>query len=540
MSVKGRLAVALSAMLSVYALQAGAACNDRADPLVSPVDGVVMKFNDGERGRVRLQGEQVQDDGRVRLPSLVPGVAELPAGKFGPTTGQVVYLEADGRSGQRICRLEQWESRVHGPLERVQADGRPGLRRDDDGKVRAVTYRAEPRQERNPLLAKLTPYYFMTRVDTFSYDSHGHLVEARYHETEGVNAVSNHSRRPVVADQLIFCARYDAKGQLAMVAGVDEQLSAVRGLQCDQIKPGDVAMTTYQYHPGGTLLASLRTAAKSATAASRTPSASAGLGQGNAWYPNADQPGQRANVLFSFLPGTGVISLSTADMRLVPADAQQLFQERSSDGQAKLRYDFPAKPVPLSAIDGRFVSVGNYARVRTYPHRSGLDISELFDADKRMPRQRQWRGLDLNRQEMFDSSGRLTRVIHYGAAPRDAYKDDLRGYAERGVLRLTPTTSGYASYRVYDYDAKGRESLAFVCWQHDAPSNKPLRHFPWWTPDPGPKRSREEALVYGMKNVANRCGRPDGTMVIQGLAQIDAYMAKTYGYDVDKLSYEGR
>ncbi len=538
MSVKHGLAVALWGVLGVWSLQAGAACNDRTDPLLSPVSGVALKFNNGVDGRVKLLGEQVQDNGRLRLPALVPAAAALQAGTFGPLAGQVVYLEPDGKSGQRVCRLEQWESRVNGPLERPQPNGKPGLRRDDDGKVRAVAYRAEPRQERNPILAGLTPHYFMTRVDTFGYDSNGHLVEARFHETDGVNAASTRSRRPVIADQLVFCARYDAKGQLTMVAGVDEQLSAVKGLQCDQIKAGDVAMTTYQYHPDGTLLASLRTAGPKAagTEGEATPA----LGQGNAWYANAGHADARTDVLFSFIPGTGVISLSTADMRLVPADAQQLFQERSSEAQVKLRYDFPARPVPLSAIDARFVSVGNYARVRTYPHRSGLDISELFDADKRTPRQRQWRGLDLNRQEMFDSSGRLTRVIHYGAAPRDAYKDDLRGYAERGVLRLTPTTSGYASYRVYDYDAKGRESLAFVCWQHDAPSNKPLRHFPWWTPDPGPKRSREEALAYGMKNVANRCGRPDGTMVIQGLAQIDAYMAKTYGYDVDKLSYEGR
>lgn len=539
MSVKRGIAVALSAVLGIYALPAGATCNDRADPLVSPVAGVVLKFNDGTKGRVRLQGEQVEDDGRLRLPALVPSAAELPAGKFGPTQGQVVYLEPDGRSGQRICRVERWESRVYGPLVRAQADGRPGLRRDDDGKVRAVTYRAEPRQERNPVLAGLTPHYFMTRVDTFGYDSEGHLVEARYHETDGVNGVSNHSRRSVVADQLIFCARYDAKGRLAMVAGVDEQLSSVRGLQCDQITPGDVAMTTYQYHPDGTLLARLRTGARTVAASGGAPAALAGLGQGNAWYADADRPGQRADVLFSFLPGTGLISLSTSDMRLVPADAQPVFQAHSSDGQARLRYDFPGKPVPLSAIDDRFVSVGGYARVRTYPHRSGLQISEVFNAGKRTPRQRQWRGLDLSRQEMFDSSGRLTRVIHYGAAPRDAYNDDLRAYAERGLLRLTPTTTGYASYRVYDYDAKGKESLAFVCWQHDGPSNTPLRHFPWWTPDPAPKRSKEEALIYGMKNVANRCGTPDGTMVVQGLAQIDAYMAKTYGYDMEKLSYDG-
>lgn len=115
MSVKGRLAVALSAMLSVYALQAGAACNDRADPLVSPVDGVVLKFNDGATGRVRLQGEQVQDDGRLRLPSLVPGVAELPAGKFAPTTGQVVYLESDGRRASASVAWNNGKAGSTGP-----------------------------------------------------------------------------------------------------------------------------------------------------------------------------------------------------------------------------------------------------------------------------------------------------------------------------------------------------------------------------------------------------------------------------------------
>ncbi|HBS63177.1 MAG TPA: hypothetical protein DEB32_10770, partial [Stenotrophomonas sp.] len=77
-------------------------------------------------------------------------------------------------------------------------------------------------------------------------------------------------------------------------------------------------------------------------------------------------------------------------------------------------------------------------------------------------------------------------------------------------------------------------------WQHDVPSNRPLHRFPWWTPDsaPTPTRGREAALIYGMKNVANRCGRPDGTMLIQGMGPINTYMATQFGYDVEQLVYD--
>jgi len=262
-----------------------------------------------------------------------------------------------------------------------------------------------------------------------------------------------------------------------------------------------------------------------------------GGGAGSVWLSRGDGSGQRAIVDVSFSPSKSLTGMATAHMELFPGDAQPLYDERSVDGGVKLEYQFPMQPVPLSVIGNQFSDLDRYSRIRIYPHQSGLKIFEIFDSNSTRPRQRQWRALDLNRQEMFDAKGKLTRLIHYGAVPSKAYEEELKRYAQIGVLKVTPTTTGYASYRVYDYDTAGKERLTFVCWQHDVPSNKPLRHFPWWTPDPTPKRSREETLIYGMKNVANRCGTPDGKMVVQGLAAIDSYMAKTYGYDVEKLSY---
>ncbi|MCF7750824.1 hypothetical protein KQ945_08700 [Bacillus subtilis subsp. subtilis] len=499
---------------------------------------MTLMFNDGESARAVLQREQIQEDGRLRLPGVTPPAATRPAGTFGPTQGQVVYLESDGKGGQRVCRVEQWESRTYSPLELPQAGGAPGLRRDAAGKVRALAYRVQPAQERNPILAKLAPHYFMTRVDAFYHSADGRLVEARMHETPEIIAAANHAARTVVADRLTFCARYDAQGRLTMTSGRNAPVSLSPGFQCGQVAPGMAEMSSYRYYPDGTLLANLRTPGPVQPDDDAAPRQAQPRGQGNVWFNGTGAAARRQEALFNFIPDQGLYTLATGNMTFASFDAQPLYKERTQGGHAKLQYDFPLRPVPLTVIDDGFATLERYPRVRTYPHRSGLQVLEIFDANRRAPRQRQWRTLDLSRQETYNAKGALVQVVHYGAAPRDAYPEDLKRYAQSGVLKLTPTTNGYASYRVYDYDAAGEESLVFVCWQHDVPGNKPYRHFPWWTPDPAPKRSKEEALIYGMKNVANYCGTPDGKVVVQGLSAIDSYMAKHYDYGVEKLSYD--
>jgi len=540
MRLKRGVVGVISIMMGAASLPAAATCTDRSKPLSSPVDGVTLMFNDGAGARVVLRQAQILDDGRVRPPELTPPVATKPAGTFGPTQGQVIYLESDGKGGKVVCRIEQWESRTYSPLERPQAGGGPGLRRDTAGKVRALAYRAQPAQERNPILGKLTPHYFMTRVDAFYHSPDGQLVEARMHETPDITVAANHDARAVVHDRLMFCARYDTKGRLTMTSGTNGPVSLSPAFQCSEVAPGTAEMSSYRYYPDGTLLANLRTPGPIQDNDGTAPpeAQASGRGQGNVWFKGTRTAAAREDALFNFIPGQGLYTLTTGNMAFAPFDVQPLYEERTQGGPARLEYDFPSRPVPLEVIDDGFVGLKRYPRVRTYSHRSGLKVLEVFDANRSAPRQRQWRTLDLNRQESYNAKGGLTQVVHYGAAPRDAYPEDLKRYAEAGMLKVTPTTVGYASYRVYTYDASGKESLVFVCWQHDGPSNKPYRHFPWWTPDPTPKRSKEEALIYGMKNVANRCGTPDGKMVVQGLAAIDSYMAKTYGFDVEKLSYD--
>ncbi|KRG52353.1 hypothetical protein ARC23_06030 [Stenotrophomonas beteli] len=194
----------------------------------------------------------------------------------------------------------------------------------------------------------------------------------------------------------------------------------------------------------------------------------------------------------------------------------------------------------MSAAGAQFSGIGGYTRVRSYQHRSGSEIYEIFAPGAKHPRERQWRTLDLNRQENYDANGKLTRVILSGpVSDGDGYTENLRAYAEKGVLKLTPLTSGYSSYRVYDYDAVGKETLSFVCWRYEVSTNKPYAHFPWWEPDPRPKRSREAELQYGRTQVGTRCGTPDGKMVVEGMGPVKKLMETKYGFGTTKLGFPG-
>ncbi|KAG1204987.1 hypothetical protein G6F35_011946 [Rhizopus arrhizus] len=95
--------------------------------------------------------------------------------------------------------------------------------------------------------------------------------------------------------------------------------------------------------------------------------------------------------------------------------------------------------------------------------------------------------------------------------------------------------SSRGSYRVYDYDAAGRETLSFVCWRYEVSTNKPYAHFPWWEPDPRPKRSREAELQYARTQGGTRCGTPDGKMSVEGMGQVKKLMETKYGFGTTKL-----
>ncbi len=235
----------------------------------------------------------------------------------------------------------------------------------------------------------------------------------------------------------------------------------------------------------------------------------------------------------------GLVRLKSYSAAIAAFDMTPIFSQRASGQNQELRYTFPAEAVPLRAAGDQFSGIVGYTRVRNYQHQSGQRIFEIFSPGAKHPRERQWRTLDLNRQENYDTSGKLTRVILSGPAPADGYTENLRAYAEKGVLKLTPLTNGYSSYRVYDYDATGKESLSFVCWRYEVSTNKPYAHFPWWEPDPRPKRSREAELQYGRTQVGTRCGTPDGKMIVEGMGPVKKLMETKYGFGTTKLGLPG-
>lgn len=266
-----------------------------------------------------------------------------------------------------------------------------------------------------------------------------------------------------------------------------------------------------------------------------------------AWFVNGDvkvikSDNERAVGVTAFFAGSekkGLKGIRDFSFAIVPDDVTALFAERSQDGQQEMFYRFPGERVPIDLATGLFEGITDYTRVREYRHRSHSRIFEVFSPGAKHPRERQWRTLDLNRQENYDANGKLTRVILSGPVPADGYTENLRAYAEKGVLKLTPLTNGYSSYRVYDYDATGKESLSFVCWRYEVSTNKPYAHFPWWEPDPRPKRSREAELQYGRTQVGTRCGTPDGKMIVEGMGPVKKLMETKYGFGTTKLGLPG-
>ena len=158
-------------MCGLGVASAATACTDRRDPLASPTAGVVLRFGNSLSSGVIVSSPGVHRDGTVTLPGVTPEVKDVPYGKFDQWGGRVIFIEPDGRGGQRICRVETWESRSIEPTSKGAQEPRIRLRTDSHGKVGVVAYKPTPAQERNPVLAPLLPYYFMSGARGYFYDN---------------------------------------------------------------------------------------------------------------------------------------------------------------------------------------------------------------------------------------------------------------------------------------------------------------------------------------------------------------------------------
>ncbi|PTA74525.1 hypothetical protein C9416_20390, partial [Stenotrophomonas sp. Nf4] len=134
-----------------------------------------------------------------------------------------------------------------------------------------------------------------------------------------------------------------------------------------------------------------------------------------AWYAQGDYYFNGANfhhlvgASFQMSDKRGLTGIQSASFAIASSDATPIFEQRSRDEGKELNYTFPAERVSPDVLKGQFDGVIAYTRVREYFHRTGQRVFEIFAPGAKHPRERQWRTLDLNRQENYDAKGKLTR-----------------------------------------------------------------------------------------------------------------------------------
>ncbi|HDS1675232.1 hypothetical protein [Stenotrophomonas forensis] len=506
--------IAVSALCAVQAAHAGCSSKNEGDGRFQG-HSMVVKFTPSLDGGGDAVGASLSRANEVAPYIRIrtgPDLAKLNNVPFDSNGGSVYYLETTGQ-GQRICRAEEWRRRESKLIGEA------------------------PPRSLHPAVKLLYPYFELHKAHELDYDTSGQLTSIQQTGTSGRKVTT-------------FCALYDENGRVEVaneISGVS--VSDDADFTCPQlrVKASKSNAWYFTYRPDGSLASDLT---KKATRKAGEDPYREDIGIGTeatdgAWYASGSiyigDANQRTRIgsMFHGSEKGGISGIEDYSFVIAPADATALFAERSQDGQQKLVYRFPGERVPMEVATGLFEGITDYTRVREYRHRSHSRIFEIFSPGAKHPRERQWRTLDLNRQENYDAKGKLTRVILSGPVSGDAYTENLRAYADKGVLKLTPLTSGYSSYRVYDYDAAGRETLSFVCWRYEVSTNKPYAHFPWWEPDPRPKRSREAELQYGRTQVGTRCGTPDGKMSVEGMGPVKKLMETKYGFGTTKLGFPG-
>ncbi|WP_414552894.1 hypothetical protein [Stenotrophomonas forensis] len=506
--------IAVSALCAVQAAHAGCSSKNEGDGRFQG-HSMVVKFTPSLDGGGDAVGASLSRANEVAPYIRIrtgPDLAKLNNVPFDSNGGSVYYLETTGQ-GQRICRAEEWRRRESKLIGEA------------------------PPQSLHPAVKLLYPYFEMHKAHELDYDASGQLTSIQQTGTSGRKVTT-------------FCALYDENGRVE-VANESSGLivSEDPHFQCSDLRDKPVSVDTryFSYRPDGFLALDMtkKAARKLGESAEQEDVDFGTEATDGAWYAQGDfffngaSIHHRIGASFQMSDKRGLTGIQSKSFAIASSDSTPVFEQRSRDEGRELNYTFPGERVSPDVLKGQFDGVTAYTRVREYFHRTGQRIFEIFAPGAKYPRERQWRTLDLNRQENYDANGKLTRVILSGPVSGDAYTENLRAYAEKGVLELTPLTSGYSSYRVYDYDAAGRETLSFVCWRYEVSTNKPYAHFPWWEPDPRPKRSREAELQYARTQVGTRCGTPDGKMSVEGMGPVKKLMETKYGFGTAKLGLPG-
>jgi hypothetical protein len=174
---------AVTALAGAWVVVAQAVCNDPANWLESPKDGVkvLVGYEQDLGGRFASQPANGLD-----TPAFPQSLPQDTQGKGGQGAlpkdedkGVVSYYEPDGKDGWRVCRKEDWFQRSEGT--------RP-----------ASIARSEKNQSRNASLAPLLRSHVMGVARVYLYDPNGRIQEtflAAVYEPEKSERVTMHERQ---------------------------------------------------------------------------------------------------------------------------------------------------------------------------------------------------------------------------------------------------------------------------------------------------------------------------------------------------------
>ncbi len=404
---------------------------------------------------------------------------KLNVGKMGDLAAWVLYYEPNGQGGRRICRWEHWANRV--------ATRRPNGQMVPLAKPLPPSVPIE--HELNAALKNWSATHRRLQVGHYRYTEDGRLswygTSTRPAEQQD-NPVLSKDPKDGWVTQPVQCFLYDAQGRPTRTVTIDARLDEARHLQhaCEARQVGEANFLDYFYDAQtgayrgmrSQSAATLLEQSKSMNSAERE--ADARRVANRAPIPAQVKWNYRPDTQPHWVRGEWQPQQGTAFSEAVQFETTLEAEGHPGrpgrygtdpQGQAYFRYHLfdPTlvrtlldKADPISALKQLHrLRIQKWGAGPVYEHFTpqGVLRHRLFTlGDARTVR-----------HEQFDEFGRLKRVINLGLM-NDKLKDTY--YAENLAAHKDQIKVGpYLMYRVYEYDAAGKESLVAVSWYLRSP-----------------------------------------------------------------------
>lgn len=348
-------------------------------------------------------------------------------GKLSDTkTSDISYYERDGKGQWRVCRVEEWWPPDAGNDEASREQ------------LRAITRRYAAG---NPALNGLGPQYMALYATLYFYDKKGRLIRLEEGDFQ----------KPEQKASIKICREYDSDDNLTL-------LLDPRNSQSCQANPPDVRdeWIRYRYGKYEGKQVELLNEWHSGSAAGRWSKHFGVFRTGVG--PDAIVGGAKAKI------GRGVTLIYGSNAGKLDNNAANTVLDAFGRVNAAA-YFFTQPPTSLELLEKPDLIYRYERRRQTYVDGQHVKLYELFRPNEHRSRHRYYSAAGyILRQEQFDATGRVTRVITVNGwrQPRPGPRPDVNDklLTDKGLKLL-----GHQIYhRVYDFDVQGKPTLVAVSW----------------------------------------------------------------------------